>query len=94
MRICGAGKQHFFGCGLLGFSKKIHMFFLYENQRGFHMRYHLFLHYEWFLQNLEKDFIRINMHTTEMQFSLLNLRNHEIGLEGKDVLIFRRISIG
>ena len=59
-----------------------------ENQRGFHMKYHLFLYYEWFLQNLEKDFIRTNMHTTVMQFSLLNLRNHEIGLEGKDVLIF------
>ena len=28
------------------------------------MRYHLFLHYGWFLQNLGKDFIRTNMHTT------------------------------
>ena len=28
------------------------------------MRYHLFLHYGWFLQNLGKDFIQTNMHTT------------------------------
>ena len=28
------------------------------------MRYHLFLQYGWFLQNLGKDFIRTNMHTT------------------------------
>ena len=35
-----------------------------EKTKGFHMRYHLFLHYGWFLQNLEKDFIRTNRHTT------------------------------
>ena len=35
-----------------------------ENNLGFHMRYHFFLHYGWFLQNLGKDFIRTNMHTT------------------------------
>ena len=35
-----------------------------EKTKGFHMRYHLFLHYGWFLQNLGKDFIRTNMHTT------------------------------
>ena len=28
------------------------------------MRYHLLLHYGWFLQNLEKGCIRTNMHTT------------------------------
>ena len=28
------------------------------------MRYNLFLQYRWFLQNLGKDFIRTNMHTT------------------------------
>ena len=33
-------------------------------QLGFHMRYHLLLHYWWFLQNLEKGFIPTNMHTT------------------------------
>ena len=27
-------------------------------------RYHFFLHYGWFLQNLGKNFIRTNMHTT------------------------------
>ena len=29
-----------------------------------HMRYHLFLQHGWFLQNLGKDFIPTNMHTT------------------------------
>ena len=33
-----------------------------ENQLAFHMRYCLFLNYGWFLQNVEKDFIRTNMH--------------------------------
>ena len=28
------------------------------------MRYHLFLHYGWFLQNLGKETVRTNMHTT------------------------------
>ena len=40
------------------------VFFPNENQLGFHIRYHLFLHYGWFLQNLEKDFIGTNLHTT------------------------------
>ena len=31
------------------------------------MRYHLFLHYGRFLQNLGKDFIRTNMHTTVVE---------------------------
>ena len=48
---------------LLGFSKKI-FFFINEKTKGFHMRYHSFLHYGWFLQNLGKDFIPTNMHTT------------------------------
>ena len=39
-------------------------FFLSENNLGFHMRYHFFLHYGWFLQNLGKGFIRTNMHMT------------------------------
>ena len=44
--------------------KKFFLFFLNEKTKGFHMRQHLFLHYGWFLQNLEKGFIRTNMHTT------------------------------
>ena len=43
------------------FQNKNVLFFPNENQLGFHMRYHLFLHYEWFLQNLGKEFIRTNM---------------------------------
>ena len=41
-------------------SKKI----LNENYLDFHMSYRLFLHYGWFLQNLEKDFIPTLLHTT------------------------------
>ena len=55
--------------GLLVFiemkQKKISvLFFSNENKLGFHIRYHSFMHYGWFLQNLGKDFIRTNMHTT------------------------------
>ena len=46
------------------FQKKKKMLHLNENKQPVHMRYHLFLHYGWFLQNLGKDFIRTNMHTT------------------------------
>ena len=54
----------FFWFLVIGFFKKrFVLFFPNENQLGFHMRYHLFLHYKWFLQNLGKDFIRTNMHT-------------------------------
>ena len=42
----------------IGFFKKFVLFIPNENQLGFHMRYHLFLHFGWFFQNLEKDFIR------------------------------------
>ena len=35
-----------------------------EKTKGFHMRYHKFLHYGWLLQNLGKDFIQTNVHTT------------------------------
>ena len=45
--------------------KKTFLLHLNENKQPVHMSYHLFLHYGWFLQNLGKDFIRANMHTTE-----------------------------
>ena len=42
------------------------------------MRYHFFLHYGWFFQNLEKDFIPILLHTTvnqtKFQFAAQSLR--------------------
>ena len=53
--------RFFFGFWLLGFPNN---FFTNENQLGFHMRYQLILHYGSFIQNLGKDFIRTNMHTT------------------------------
>ena len=40
-------------------------FFINEKTKGFHInRYHLFLRYGWFLQNLWKDFIPTNMQPT------------------------------
>ena len=35
-----------------------------ENKQPVHMRYHFFLHYGWFLQNLGKKAVRTNMHKT------------------------------
>ena len=55
--------EQFLEFGILVFQKKMFLIFPNENQLGFHMRYRLFLHYGWFLQNLEKDFIPTNMHT-------------------------------
>ena len=44
-------------------SPQLHYFLLNENKQPVHMRDHLFLQYQWFLQNIGKDFIRTNMHT-------------------------------
>ena len=41
-------------CFVFGYLKKNVLFFPNENWPGFHMRYCLFMNYEWFLQNLEK----------------------------------------
>ena len=61
---------------IIGFFKKVFfLFFPNKNQLGFHMRYHLFLHYGWFLPNLEKDFIRTNMHTTVQPWHGTNIYN-------------------
>ena len=48
---------------VIGVFKICFLFFRNENHHGFHMRQRLFLHYGWFLQNLEEGFIRTNMHT-------------------------------
>ena len=64
LRIGGSGKWRFVFC-YWGFQKNL--FFsikITAVHRGFHMRHHLFLYYGWFLQNLEKGFIRTNMHMT------------------------------
>ena len=55
----------------LFFSK--HFFFHPNvNQLGFHNQYHLFLDKEWFLRNLEKDFIWTIMHTSVYSFGQSN----------------------
>ena len=59
--------MNFFSQPFLIFFIKEKIWFLVfsnENNLAFHMRYHFCLHYGWFLQNLGKDFIRTNMHTT------------------------------
>ena len=51
-----------------------------------HMRYHLFLHCGWFLQNLRKDFIPTNMHTTVanlLKEAVKKSPNQETGLGNK-----------
>jgi hypothetical protein len=67
------------------FQKKIVLFFPNENQLSFHMMYHLFLH--WGFQNLEKDFIPTNMHTTVLvirkgYFKLYQCYNSSLGIFG------------
>ena len=65
VRLHVCWKMTFFESAILNFfSKKINLLHLKVNKLGVHMRYHLFLHYGWFLQNLGKDFIQTNMHTT------------------------------
>jgi len=61
-RSSGKAKCHFSGFWI--FQKIIFVSSLNGNQLTFHMRYRLFLHYGWFLQNLAKGFIRTYMHTT------------------------------
>ena len=47
------------------------LFFSNEKKFGFHMRYQIFLHYGWFPQNLGKDCIQTNMHTTVVTLILI-----------------------
>ena len=48
------------------FSRPFDFFFASSNEKKqlIHMRYHFFVHHEWFLQNLGKEAVRTNMHTT------------------------------
>ena len=46
------------------------------------MRSHFFQNYEWFLQNLRKDFIRTNMHTTVISL---------ITEKWKGIVIFKKV---
>jgi hypothetical protein len=64
LRIGGAGKLLFFEFGfwLLGFEFFFFFFFSQWKSACLNMRYHLFLHYGWFLQKLGKDFI-LQVHT-------------------------------
>ena len=50
--------------------KNLLLFFSDDKNLGFHMRCHFFLHYGWFLQNLGKEAVRTNMHTTVEACSL------------------------
>ena len=70
LRIGGAGKWGFFWVSHFQFFffQKKKSAYLNENKQPDHMRYHLFLHYGWFLQNLGKYFIQTNMHMTVDDF--------------------------
>ena len=50
-----------------------------ENKQPVHMRYHLFLQYDWFLQNLGKEAVRTNMHTTVCNFQKSHLEHWQGG---------------
>ena len=56
-------KMRFFG-PFEFFKIKKKLLHLKENKQPVHMRYHFFLLYGWFLQNLGKESVRTNMHTT------------------------------
>ena len=66
LRIGGAGKWGFLSWPFWFsfFKKRRILLHLNRNKQPVDMRYQLFLHYVWFLQNLGKDFIPTNMHTT------------------------------
>ena len=49
-----------------------------KNNLAVHMRYHLFLHYGWFLQNLGKDFIPSIMHTTVCMWKVCCVRRADV----------------
>ena len=55
----------------LGVYQKI----LFFPMKIINMRYHLFLHHRWFVQNLGKDFIPTNMHTTVLRSKMKILSN-------------------
>ena len=61
--------------------------FLNENHLGFHMRYCLFLHHRWFLQNLGKSYIRTNMHTTAVHMELFIFKAREWQIETQDMTL-------
>ena len=48
----------------LFFQKKKKIASSNEKKQPIYMRYHFFVHHEWFLQNLGKKAVRTNMHTT------------------------------
>ena len=57
--------KHIIGKGLeFSVSDFFSLFLLlpHQNQPGFYTRYHLFLHFGWFFQNREKDFIPTLLH--------------------------------
>ena len=67
LRIGGAGKCVFFEATILNFLSQPFWFFFASSQwktQPVNMRYHFFLHYGWFFQNLGKEGRRTFMHTT------------------------------
>ena len=72
LRIGGAGKWGFLSRPFWISKWPTQNFFLLllnKNKQLLHMRYHLFLKYGWFSQNLGKEAVWTNMHTTVIQAS-------------------------
>ena len=67
LRIGGAGKWGFFQAAILNFLSRPFWFFFASYQwktQPIYMRFHFFLHYGWFFQNLGIEAVRTFMHTT------------------------------
>jgi hypothetical protein len=79
VRIGGAGKLCFFETAFLNFLSQPFWFFFYApsqwKKKPVYMRYHFFLHYGWFFQNLGKEAVRTFMHTTVLAESDVKVNN-------------------
>ena len=93
LRIGGAGKWHFFGFWLLGFSKKNVLFFPNENQLGFHMRYHLHISAVWMVSSESWKILHPNYYAHDCTFKM-NRNKQEIPLSNLHRLEFRMKSHG
>ena len=67
----------------MAYSKK-NLLLLNKNKQLLHMRYHLFLKYSWFPQNLGKEAVQTNMHTTVFYFSGIAMSVEPVQLKMED----------
>ena len=93
LRIGRAWKWGIFEAAILNFlSQPFWIFFassLWKIQ-PFYMRYHFFLHYGWFFQNLGKEAVRTFMHTT-VYWKLIYPENNQLLLTLKHIGTFHQL---